>query len=157
MIAGQQSSTPFGRASGDRLFATGSAGDILAAGAGDETLVGGASSGNDVFFAGSGNDRITLGSGRDTVFAGSGVSSVTGGAGMDSFAIVNGQAGGMEVIDGFKLGADRISLVAFDPGEAARALASAQTTAAGTTITLSDKTQVTFTGFTGLDSRIFGG
>ena len=156
LTAGQQRSVLLGRASGDRLVAVGSGGDVLAAGAGNESLVGAGSSGADVFYAGSGADVITLGSGADMVFAGSGSASVSGGSGAELYGVVNGQAGGTEVISGFKLGVDRLVLGKFGAGEVARDLAGATVGAGGTTVTLSDGTRVTFAGLAAVDARVFG-
>ena len=121
----------------------------------NQTLQGGALSGQDVFFAGSGNDLIGLGSGNDVVFAGTGASTVIAGSGKDIFAFTNGQSGGTETIIGFKPGTDELSVQGYAPGEIARDLASATTSAANTTLTLSDNTRITLMGVSSANTSLF--
>ena len=162
IVAGQQATTLIGGGGNDVLFATGSGGDLLVAGSGNTTLQGGASSGNDTFFAGAGNTLIGLGAGQGTVFAGSGASTVVGGSGSTTYAVLNGHAGGTEQIIGFKLGVDKLALGGFADGEIVRALSSvttdagSATTAASTTMTLSDNTRITFMDMTSINARVFG-
>lgn len=161
IVGGQQATTILGGGGGDLMFAVGAAGTVITAGTGNETLQGGYSTGNDTFFAGPGQDLIGLGSGHDVVFAGSGAATIIGGSGQDVVAFANGRAGGTDTLYNFKPGTDAISLQGYAVGEAAHALAGATTTpstatqAASVTVTLSDKTQITFQGIGSLNAHNF--
>ncbi len=161
IVGGLGATTIFGGGDGDQLFAQGAAGTIIKAGSGNETLQGGTSSGNDVFFGGSGNNLVGLGSGSDMFVAGSGAATVVAGSGTDVFAFVKGQSGGTESIAGFKSGQDHIDLLGYGEGEVERALASAKpvngtaTVPAGTMLTLSDGTRISFDGIAGVTRGTF--
>lgn len=184
VLGGAGAATILGGGNGDVLFAGGAAGDKLAAGPGNETLSGVGSMGNDVFFGGAGNDVIAAGAGNDSVIAGSGAptifagtgntaifagsgadlivlgggagfvqmgtgnAAVFAGTGTDLFAVDNGTAGGSDTIIGFKNGTDHIALQGYS-------LAPAISSAANTTITLSDHTQITLLGVSQLASSTF--
>ncbi len=119
--------TLLGGGSGDSIYATGSGNSLIQAGAGNETLSAALSSGADTFVASAGHDTITAGTGHDLL------------------QIVNGAAGGSDLLLGFG-GADSVSLSGYASGEASKALATAQHTAGGITVTLSDNTTITFNG-----------
>ena len=157
IIAGQQSSTIFGAGGGDLLVAAGSAPDVLIAGAGNETLTGVGSSGANTFYAGSGNDLLGGGSGNETFIGGTGSETVIGGTGADLYGFVSGlSSGGNDLIFGFDPGkGDKIMLAGYGAAEQANALHNQQAGGAGTTITLSDHTQVTFVGVGGLNGTDF--
>ena len=60
------------------------------------------------------------------------------------------------MISGFKVGTDHLGLSGFGTGEASHAVATAQSAAGGTVLTLSDNTRITLVGFGGVDGRVFG-
>ncbi len=148
--------TIVGGGGGDQLYATGSIASAVHAASGNETLSSALSSGADTLFAGSGTDSITLGAGQNTVVAGSGTASVFAGVTSAVYEFTQG-ASGKEVIQGFNAGSDTISLSGYGSNEAARAVASARVANGGTTITLSDNTQVTFANVTDISKTHFTG
>jgi Ca2+-binding RTX toxin-like protein len=85
------------------------------------------------------------GGGSDTMFASSGSATLTGGAGSDFFTFVKGAAGGTDVITDFSSN-DTAVFVGYTAASIAAAVAGATTSAAGSTITLSDNTKITFSG-----------
>jgi hypothetical protein len=169
MVGGAQS-VLYGGGGPDQMFAgdgtalilAGSgANQVLAGGAGSATLIGGAAGatfiggigqsiavggrGNDVFYTGAGQMTAFQGSGSDIVLGQSGSSTVVGGSGPDIYAFVNGVAGGSEIVSGFKVGLDRISLFGYgtDPIQ--------QSTAGGAfNILLGDGTHITLLGVSAL-------
>ncbi|HEY4253945.1 MAG TPA: calcium-binding protein, partial [Roseomonas sp.] len=138
--------TLIGGGAGDILFAAGATGDLLVAGSGNTTLSGGTSTGNNTFMSGSGNDLIIGGIGSDTIFAGGGDDTVFGGGGADVYNFLNAlTTGGSFTIGDFAPGADKIDLSGYK-GSINQLLNSQVNTPAGTIISLSDGTQITFTG-----------
>ncbi|TLU72975.1 hypothetical protein [Lichenicoccus roseus] len=83
-----------------------------------------------------------LGNGNDTTILQSGTAAVFGGAGVDLYDVVDGDAGGHDVISGFKTGTDTIALYGY--------AAPATVTVAGgnTVLGLSDGTSITLAGIT---------
>ncbi len=155
ILGGAGACTMFGSSGSDLLAAGGANANLLIAGSGNETLSGIGSTGANVMYAGSGTDLLGGGAGSETFFAGSGHATVIGGSGADLYAFQNG-LGGTETIFGFDAAkGDRIDLVGFGAGEASSDLAGAAVSGAGTTLTLSDHTQVTLAGVTGLNSSAF--
>ncbi len=158
IYAGDGAATVTGGGNGDQLFAGGSTKQVINAGSGNETLSGVLASGNDLFKAGSGSDEIDLGAGRDTVVAGSGSATVNGGTATDVFRFVFQQNSPLrtEVINGFKAATDTVNLVGYQANEGAERPPQTRPRAAGsTTITLSDRTQITFAGVTDLKTTNF--
>ncbi len=137
------SGTIFGGGHGDQLYAMGGLATQIHAASGNETLSTALSSGADTLFAGFGSDKITLGTGPNTLVAGHGNATVFGGVGADLYEFIKGSAGGNETIHGFDFGGT-VKLIGYEKDEIADALAHAHVTAAGTSITLSDNTQITF-------------
>ena len=131
----------------------------ISAGAGNETLNAAGSSSPIDFVAGSGQTSIAAGSGNTTVFGGTGANSVTGGSAVDTFAFVNGQGGGSELISNFTA-SDNVVLLSFGTNQVANALATSTATVvggvAGTQITLGDSTKVTFVGTSPTASQVVG-
>lgn len=148
MTAGEGATTLIGGGAGDVLFAAGSTGDLLIAGSGNTTLSGGTSTGSNTFMAGSGNDLIIGGVGSDTIFAGGGDDTAVGGAGDDVFTFMKGLTdGGSITIGDFVSGADKIDLEGFKGKDnIAQLLKHQVNTPAGTVVSLSDGTEITFTG-----------
>lgn len=155
IVAGTGAATVLGGGNGDVIFAQGAARQVVSAASGNATLNGAAASGGTTFFAGSGANLLSLGSGGDTVFAGTGQATVFAGAGPDVFAFTRGRAGGSSLVSGFDLKQDRITLQGYGAAELQGALGGAKSDAAGTTITLSDNTRVTFVGVGGLGASAF--
>ncbi|MCX7380387.1 MAG: hypothetical protein NT133_02990 [Alphaproteobacteria bacterium] len=150
-------STVFGVAAGDVLSAAdlqynpvyGSATNILAGGAGAETISGVGSTAINVFFAGSGPEFIEVGDWSTSIVTGTGAETIVGGQGIALIAFVNGNHPDV-LIQGFDPNKDYLTFINYGTGEAAAALAGAQTTLSNETITLSDGTHITLQGFTGL-------
>ena len=139
-----------GAGSGDQLIATGNASDILVAASGNETLDAAGSAGNNILYGGSGADVVRLGSGANTFLAGSGSAAITAGSGSAMFDFMAG-IGGSVTIAGFDANRDQLGLFGYGNGEAASALANASVAGGNTTLSLSDGTQITLLGVTGLN------
>ena len=149
-----------GIANGDQLVAGQTGAEYLQAGAGNETLDGSQSLGNDTYFAGrnvvfpNGTfyavTQINTGAGASTVYGGNGFSTVAAGSGTATFAFVQGvAAGGTMTITNFDPSRDQVRLYNYAAGAAQAAVAGAQVGPNGTTVTLSDSTQIVFQGYTG--------
>ncbi len=177
LVAGSGIDTLEGIGSGDRLWGNGRAGDLLFAGSGNETLgagaagaatlVGGDASvtfvgngGQSTIFAGSGNDTVWTGAGHTVVVAGSGSAvvvfgrgdaTVWGGAGTDLYTVINGTAGGTDVIQNFRPGTDRIMLDGYGANAARQ-----QSANGSTTLTLTDGTRIILAGLGHLDPSAIG-
>ena len=165
LVGGAGSVTLVGGGNGDQLFSnpngatTGSA--YMVAGAGNETISGAADSRGITAFAGNNqsvngalvqaNTVVFGGAGNDTLFAGTGNATLVSGGGTDTFGFINGFGGGSDSINGFT-SADTIKLFGYS---ASAALASATVAGGNTTITLSDNTRITITGFTSVTSGTF--
>ncbi|MBV9785752.1 MAG: hypothetical protein JO264_18250, partial [Acidisphaera sp.] len=107
-------------------------------------------------FAGSGDMLMIEGSGNSTFYSGSSNAEVFGGSGSDLYAFVNGQGGGNDLIVGFKAGTDHLSLQGYGAAGVAAAETQAATGVGGNTvINLSDGTQITLVGVSGLSSSSF--
>jgi hypothetical protein len=122
-ITGGVRDTIFGADSANLTFTGGSTQTLLVAGAGNETLNGASSSAPEYFIAGTGNATLNLGSGMDTV------------------AVLNGQAGGTDVITGFT-SVDTLAISGYGT-------ATPTVTASGgnTVFALSDGTRITLLGY----------
>jgi Ca2+-binding RTX toxin-like protein len=149
-----------GAGNGDVLIAMGTSGtQVLYAGSGNETLLGSLSTASNLFVAGPGNDVILGGSGSDTFVAGTGAATITSGAGPDLFMLnANTSAGAQITITDFTPGVDYLRLSNYSgantPGPLAAAAANLGT--AGSRITLSDGTTITFQGLSSVTSGFFG-
>ena len=151
----------FGGAGSDTLFA-GDGGNVLVGGTGASVLVGGSGStdfiggtgastvsggaGSDTVWTGAGTMTATLGDGADTTILQSGNASIFGGVGPDLYDVVNANAGGRNVISGFKIGIDTIALYGY-PAPATVVVAGGNTT-----LGLGDGTSITLLGITHLDA-----
>ena len=149
--------TVFGTASGDMLSSSdpagtaynGTASNILVGGAGAETISGAGSTAINTFFAGSGPEFIHAGDWSTSIVTGTGAETIFGGQGIALIAFVHGNHPDV-LIQGFDPKKDYLTFINYGTGEAAAALASAQTTISNEIITLSDGTHITLQGFTGL-------
>ncbi|MBV9736081.1 MAG: hypothetical protein JO209_09245 [Acidisphaera sp.] len=143
-------------ATGNNQLFGGSGNDVIAAGAGHDTVVAGTGAstifggtGCTAIFAGTGNAEIVDGTGSDYVQMRSGNATIFAGSGPDLFGAVSGQAGGTDLIAGFKNGTDHILL---------RGYSSAPTAASqngSTTIALADNTHITLLGVANLAPNTF--
>lgn len=158
IFAGTGANTVFGGGSGDLLVANGSS-QVIVAGVGNETLTGATETGGNVFYGGSaaaGSTQITGGAGNDVIFAGLGRETLAGGGGADLFAFAAGRGGGTDVIADFNAAAgDRVTLQGYGANAAGQALAGASVGAGGTTVSLTDGTQILFAGVTNLSASNF--
>lgn len=145
--------------------------DTIIGGTGAETVWAGAASisvqggaGSITFHAGSGVaniglqagtiDTITLGIGGGVVQM-AGTDSIVAGMGSDIFQFTR-TTGGHDLINGFKLGTDKITLLNYTTTTPAAVLAGAQNTATGTVLNLGDGTVVTLVGLHHVDASLFG-
>lgn len=146
MTAGEGATTLIGGGAGDILYANGRVGDMLVAGPGNTTLIGGASSGDNTYKLGSGDDLVQGGPlGRETIIAGGGDDTVFGG-GFNTYSFINDlTTGGTMLITDFWTGFDHVHVEGYEGGVDA-VLASQMRTETGTTVTLSDGTQISFLG-----------
>ena len=78
-----------------------------------------------------------------------------GAAGKDTYEFMQGMGGTSTIVDFSAAEGDRVRLVGYGRNEVQAALQSAQTTATGTTITLSDSTKITFTDVSNLTKSSF--
>jgi Ca2+-binding RTX toxin-like protein len=95
------------------------------------------------------------GTGNDTLFAGMGQATMAGGVGADTFDFLKGTASTVTILDFSAAQDDTIKLQGFASNEAQFAIDHAKVTAAGTTVTLSDHTKITFADLTNLNKSDF--
>jgi subtilisin family serine protease len=156
LMAGTGKVVFYGGASGDVLTAAGAANDTLIAGAGSESLVGGTATGTLEMQGGRGNDIMTAGAGHTDFSVGIGNDAITDGGFADVITIVRGHAGGMDMINDFRVGTDRLDLIGYSTGSIAKALATQMSNGhGGSMLLLSDGTRVDFSGVAHLTSSIF--
>lgn len=105
---------------GDDKLVGGSGKDTLSGGEGDDALNGGGSNdrlfglaGDDKLFGAGGKDTLIGGIGNDTLFGGHGADKLTGNEGSDVFGFLKGEKG-LDVINDFEAGVDKIDLSAFN-------------------------------------------
>jgi len=85
------------------------------------------------------------------VVLGAGKATITDGSGPASFDVVKNAAGGSDVVSGFKVGTDKISLFGY-----AAADLHISTGAGNTLVSLSDGTKIQILGVTNLGNSIVG-
>ncbi len=142
----------FGSTGADVLVAGGLQ-DTVVAGSGPATLFGG--SGHGILDAGSGADLIVTGSGGDFVQAGAGAATVYAALGANTLVVLNGHAGGTEVVRGFKVGTDVLALRGYAGTGTQAGVTSSQVVAGSTLLTLADNTRVTLVGVGNLGAASF--
>ena len=157
LFAGNGPATLFGGGAGDQLFAYGDVSQALIASNGNTPLDGSFGSGRNTFQSGRGDDSVVGGTGRDLFVGGGGVDTVfaTDG-GRDMFRFINGQAGGVTLVQNIYEESDvRIDLVDYGCGAARSALDHQTTDGSSVSISLSDGTRITFENITYLTDRNF--
>ncbi|MGI3778646.1 MAG: beta strand repeat-containing protein [Janthinobacterium lividum] len=142
----------FGAAGADLLVAGGLA-DTVVAGSGPTTMFGG--SGPGLLDAGSGADLVVTGTGNAYVQAGTGAATVQAALGANTLVFLNGHGGGTELVEGFKVGQDMLSLRGFGGGPQS-GVASSQALGGSTVLTLADSTRITLDGVASLGGASFG-
>ena len=161
MWAGTGDNILFG-GTGNETLGGGNGNATMVAGTGSSTLVGGsgnqefvgAASGQATAFSGIGNSKIFTGGGTmtiilqntgataSTVVLQSGRATVSGAnSGTDIYDVINGSAGGHDLIVGFKPGQDIVNLYGYGAGAA-----HIVSNSGGAAITLPDGTAITFVG-----------
>ncbi len=148
ITGGSGASTLIGGSGSTVTYVGSLAGGLFVAGGGNETLNAAQSSTANFFSGGSSADSKAVlvgGSGADTLLAGAGSATMTGGAGADVFAfLATATQGGKDTITDFGQG-DSLYVIGYDPTKSAISLQAAATvSSAGVTLTLSDKTTITF-------------
>jgi subtilisin-like proprotein convertase family protein len=156
LVAGTGQVTFYGLATGDVLTAAGAASDILVAGAGAETLQGGTATGAITLIGGSGADVMAAGHGRTTFVVGTGNDTITAGGTRSLIQIKAGAAGGLDVVNGFRLGTDGLSLTGFAVNQPAIAIATqAADGHGGSLLRLADNTRVDLSGIAHVTQTAF--
>ncbi len=136
----------------------GGAGALSIAGRGGNMLVvagtstSNVSTGNgaSLVFAGSGNLSLVGGTGSMQVVAGSGHATIIEGAGPTTLQVVNGAAGGSDVVSGFRPGLDTVELFGYSTS------GTVSTVGGSTLISLADGTRVTLLGVSNPGHSIIG-
>lgn len=129
----------------DRVLALGAGHDTIDATGATTTVVRGGNGSDITFIGGAGAATLQAGNGNETLSAvGSpGHATIVGGAGTDVFNFIKGQAAGTDVVFNFH-GKDQIGLSGYGADAVTAALATQTVARGGVTITLSDKTTITF-------------
>ena len=107
--------------------------------------------GASLVFAGSGNLSLVGGTGSMQVVAGSGAATITEGTGTTTLQVVDGAAGGAEIIDGFRPGTDAVDLFGYQPSQQSISVAGGSTV-----ISLTDGTRITLAGVQDYGRSVFG-
>jgi len=156
LTAGSGKVVFYGGASGDVLTAAGAASDTLIGGTGSESLLGGTATGNLVMLGGSGNDIMTAGAGRTDFTVGSGNDTITDSGLCDVIMIARGQAGGLDLINNFRVGTDELDLVGFSASSASSAIGSQMLDGkGGTVLFLTDGTRLDLVGIAHASGAVF--
>jgi hypothetical protein len=156
LTAGSGKVVFYGGATGDVLTAAGAANDMLVAGAGSESLVGGTATGTLVMEGGSGSDAMSAGDGHTDFTVGTGYDTITDGGLADVITIVQGHAGGLDVINNFRVGIDDLDLVGYSGSTVGNIISSQMSDGhGGTLLFLPDSTRVDLIGLAQVTSRIF--
>jgi hypothetical protein len=149
--AGSGAATLFG-SSGNVLTYTSPGTVLYAAGAGNETLNASGSTGNGTYFASptsGSNDVIFGGSGTNIFVAGAGSNIFIAGSGTNVFDfLASNTAGNADFISNLTA-ADTVNLIGYNPAQT-----KVSTSGGSTTLTLSDKTQISFIDVASLPASI---
>lgn len=155
ILAAAGSATIFGGAGGNVALFGNAQNNVLVAGTGNETLQGGSATGSERLFGGSGSATLVGGTGGNYFGAGTGNNVMVGGNGPDLFQFVNGQSGGVDVIDNFAAASDKISLSGYGGSAVQQAVSTAAESGGSTVITLSDQTRIFLTGVSSVNTSNF--
>lgn len=156
LIAGTGKVVFYGGASGDVLAAAGAANDILVGGAGSEALLGGSNTGTLSILGGSGSDTMAAGSGHTDFTVGTGNDTITDGGLSDIVTLIKGHAGGLDVINNFRVGTDQLSLVGYSPSVASNAINTQVSDGhGGSLLFLPDGTRIDLVGIAHATSAVF--
>ena len=161
---------------GDAIFGGAGALNVTASLKGADSIVGGngplnvaGRGGNMLVVAGSGTSNVSTGNGASLVFAGAGNLSLVGGAGSmqvvagaghatliegagpTTLEVVNGAAGGADVISGFRPSLDRVALFGYQASQQ-----TVVTQGGSTVISLTDGTRITLLGVSDPGHGIIG-
>ena len=101
----------FGATSGTETMQGNTGNDLIDGRSGDDNISGG--DGDDYLFGGTGNDILNGGIGNDTLIGSYGSNQVTGGTGNDVFVL---QIGGIDVVQDFATGVDKLWISTFNGG-----------------------------------------
>ena len=145
LIGGGANDTLIGGRGGDVLQASPVGDDTLLAGAGAEIMLGG-SGGINVFAAGAANALIAPLASTAVVTMGSGESTLQSGSASEVVQFINGQAGGIDFVEGFNPAADILLLSGYDRAAVVQSIAGQYDTGGDSWLKLSDGTVVAFVG-----------
>ncbi len=151
---------------GDAIFGSSGALSVTGSHTGADSIVGGTGAlavtgtgGNMLVVAGSGTSTIDTGNGASLIFSGSGTSTITGGtgsmqlvlgpgkatidegAGPAVYDVVKGTAGGLDILNGFEPGTDRINFFGYQPSDL-----QVSSVAGSTLLSLADGTRLQWVG-----------
>jgi len=156
LTAGSGKVVFYGGASGDVLTAAGAANDTLIAGAGSESLLGGTATGNLVMLGGSGNDIMTAGAGHTDFTVGTGNDTITDRGLGDVITMIKGHAGGLDLVNNFRVGTDELALIGYSASSATNAInAQMSDGRGGTVLFLADGTRIDLVGITHATGAVF--
>ena len=154
-VSGLGQTTAYGGGNGDSIRVTNGVSNVIVGGPGAELIDASHANAGNELFAGGGADTILGSGGNDQIFAGRGDATLTGGGGSDLFVFADGGAGGHVTITDWLAGGDQVYLDNYGAGADAAAYASEQLAGSSTTVTLSDRTTITFLGIHGVQATAF--
>lgn len=145
LIGGGANDTIIGAGNGDLLLASATGDDTVVGGTGTEILVGG-EAGTDTFQLGASDALVAPLASSAVIEMGSGESTVQSGSAAELLAFTNGQAGGLDFIEGFDPAADMLQLTGYDQTAAEQSVAGQYDTGGNSWLALPDGTVVAFLG-----------
>ena len=154
-VSGLGQTTAYGGGNGDSIRVTNGVSNVIVGGPGAELIDASHANAGNELFAGGGADTILGSGGNDQIVAGRGDATLTGGGGSDLFVFADGGAGGHVTITDWLAGSDQVYLDNYGAGADAAAYASEQLAGSATTVTLSDRTTITFLGIHGVQATAF--
>jgi len=128
-------------------LAGGSSNVTLVAGAGSNTINGAAATGQGLFLASGGNTSLIGGTGNDFFVVGTGADTIAAGLAANAIVVVNGAAGGSDVVQNWSAN-DQIYLF----GYGSSGVASQQRVGGSLQLTLTDQTSITLAGVASISS-----
>jgi Ca2+-binding RTX toxin-like protein len=124
-------------------------------GTGDGAVVSAIGYRPEVLAAGAGNETLIAAAGNDTLAAGNGATEMIGGTGDAIFLFVNGASGGTVTIENFVPGQDFVALRGYGSAAGVNAIASEVVGGGSSTVTLPDKSRITFANVANLTANDF--